>query len=204
MSERIGDLSAADRNKCPIFDVLVDWLAPDAAVLEIGAGDGTHAHYAQKRMPDAYWQASEAPGHVRRLTAALVDAESTRLPTPLALDVRGRWPDRRFDAIFGANIAHIMNEHAVADLFAGAATHLVERGLLCLYGPFFESDQPEGEGNRVFDRALRERGQGMGIRHRDCLDALARDHGLAPVGRVFMPSDNRLLFWRYAYTKDSL
>ncbi|KEZ79194.1 DUF938 domain-containing protein [Salinisphaera hydrothermalis] len=194
---RIGDLSAAERNKRPIFDALADWLVDARDILEIGSGDGTHARYARERLPHARWQTSEAPGHIRGLTAALVDAhDEARLPSPLALDVRSAWPAQRYDAIFAANVAHIMHEDAVAAMFAGVASHLVAGGLFCLYGPFFDDDETPGEGNLAFDRALRSRDPGMGLRRREALDALAGQHGLVRVARLVMPSDNRLLIWR--------
>lgn len=193
----IGDLSAAERNKQPIFDALADWLAGAADVLEIGGGDGTHARHARQCLPHVRWQSSEAPAHLRRLTAALVDArDDERLPPPVALDVRGRWPSARYDAIYAANVAHIMSEDAVAALFAGAGRQLTDGGLLCLYGPFFDEDEPPGEGNLAFDRALRARDPAMGIRRREALDVLAADHGLLRIARLMMPSDNRLLIWR--------
>lgn len=197
MSDRIGDSSAAERNKRPIFDALVEWLAPAPRVLEIGAGDGTHARYALTRIEGVFWQASEAPAHLRRLTAALVDAEVGRLPAPIVLDVRGHWPGARFDVVFGANVAHIMTEDAVAALFAGAARHLEDGGLLCLYGPFFDRDEAAGAGNLAFDAALRARDAGMGLRERGALDTLAAAQGLAPAARLVMPADNRLLIWRH-------
>ncbi|HET7314462.1 DUF938 domain-containing protein [Salinisphaera sp.] len=199
MNLRIGDASAAERNKRPIFDALVTWLADARAVLEIGAGDATHARYARRRLPHVRWQTSEAPAHLRRLTAALVDgARDPRLPAPLALDVRGAWPAACFDAVFAANVAHIMSETAVAALFAGAGAHLNAHGLFCLYGPFFDADETPGEGNLGFDRALRARDPAMGVRARQALDALAADHGLVCAARLTMPSDNRLLIWRKA------
>lgn len=202
MSGKIGDLSAAERNKQPIFDVLIQWVPEGARVLEIGAGDGTHACYAVKRLPGVFWQATEAPAHLRRLTAALVDAAGPSLPAPRVLDVRDQWPAERYDAVFGANIAHIMTEDAVAALFAGAASHLVPGGLLCLYGPFLDRDETPGAGNLAFDRALRARGEGMGLRERGALDALAASEGLQPTARRVMPTDNRLLIWRRATGAD--
>ena len=192
----IGDLSAAERNKRPIFDALAEWLDTAGTVLEIGAGDGTHARYARRRLPHLQWQTSEAPAHLRRLTAALVDAHDDGLPPPLALDVCGPWPAARYDAIYAANVAHIMNEEAVSALFGGAGSHLAGHGLLCLYGPFFDAEETPNEGNLAFDRALRARSPAMGLRRREALDALAATHGLHRVARLTMPSDNRLLIWR--------
>lgn len=192
----IGDLSAAERNKRPIFDALTEWLTAATSVLEIGSGDGTHARYARKRLPHIRWQPSETPVHLPRLAAALADVRDEALRPPLALDVLEPWPMARYNAIFAANVAHIMSVDAVEALFSGARGHLAESGLLCLYGPFFSHDETPGAGNIAFDRALRARDPEMGIRGRDALNTLAVTHGLSPTARLRMPSDNRLLIWR--------
>ncbi|ROO30206.1 DUF938 domain-containing protein [Salinisphaera orenii] len=196
MSTRIGDDSAAERNKQPIFEALAPWLVDARRVLEVGAGDGTHAFEAVHRLPQVIWQTSEAPAHHRRLVAALVEADMTRLPAPLALDVRGPWPAARFDAVFGANVAHIMDWDAVGALFAGAGACLNVAGLLCLYGPFIEPEASLTESNARFDAALRARDPAMGLRRLDDLDALAGRHGLDPADVRPMPANNRLVIWR--------
>lgn len=196
MSTRIGDDSAAERNKQPIFDALVPRLRAAQTVLEVGAGDGTHARHAIERLEHIVWQTSEAPAHFRRLIAALVDVDAGRLPPPLALDVRGVWPEQRFDAIFGANVTHIMDWTAVEALFAGATAHLNPDGLLCLYGPFIDSDAETAPGNARFDAALRDRDPAMGLRRIADLDALGEAQGLARIADIAMPANNRLLIWR--------
>lgn len=196
MSTKIGDESAAERNKQPIFDALQPWLADAREVLEIGAGDATHARHARERLPHCIWQTSEAPGHHRRLVAALADRHETHLPAPLALDVRARWPDRHYDAVYAANVAHIMDWYAVRALFAGAAGVLAPGGLLCLYGPFLRRDVAAEPGNAAFDAALRARDPGMGLREIEGLETLGDEVGLALADDIAMPSDNRLLIWR--------
>lgn len=196
MSTPIGDCSAAERNKQPIFDALVSWLATARQVLEVGAGDATHARYARERLPHVVWQTSEAPGHYRRLVAALADRHETGLPRPLSLDVRGRWPQARYDAVYGANVAHIMDWAAVEALFVGASGVLEDAGLLCLYGPFLRRGVKAEPGNAAFDAALRARDAGMGLREIEALDTLAEQTGMARVDDIAMPSDNRLLIWR--------
>lgn len=193
---RIGDFSAAERNKTAIFEVLVEWFGALRHVLEIGAGDGTHARHARRELPHLVWQTSEVPAHLPRLTTAFVDARDDGLPAPLALDVQQRWPDQVYDAVFAANVAHIMSEDAVAALFAGAGAHLAGGGLLCIYGPFFAADETPGPGNLAFHEALRARDLAMGIRTLEMLDAFAVEQQLLRVARRSMPSDNRLLIWR--------
>ena len=202
MSERIGDYSAAERNKRPIFEALVEHLSQARAVLEVGAGDATHARYALERLPHCVWQTSEAPGHHRRLVAALADSADHRLPRPLALDVRAAWPAGPYDAVFGANVAHIMDWGAVQALFAGAAKVLCAGGRLCLYGPFLRRGETPRAGNAAFDAALRDRDPAMGLREIEALDDLAEPLGLIPVHDIAMPSDNRLLIWQKGADRD--
>ena len=198
MSARIGDNSAAQRNKEPIFDALVEHLAHARDVLEVGAGDATHARYAIERLPHCVWQSSEAPGHYRRLVAALADRSEQNLPRPLALDVRAAWPAGPYDAVFGANVAHIMDWTAVEALFSGAARVLRPTGRLCLYGPFLRRGTPPETGNAAFDAALRDRDPAMGLREIEALDALGEPLCLSRVADIAMPSDNRLLIWQKA------
>ncbi|WP_111745812.1 DUF938 domain-containing protein [Salinisphaera orenii] len=200
MTEGIGNSSAAERNKRPIFEALLPWLHSAASVLEVGAGDATHARYAAHHLPATRWQTSEAPGHVRRLAAAIADDRSLsaqHLPTPLALDVRQRWPDDVYDAVFAANVAHIMDWNAVEALFAGAGTHLAAAGVFCLYGPFFDAAEgPPAAGNERFDRVLRAQDAAMGVRELAELDELAGHAGLTSTARIDMPANNRLVIWR--------
>lgn len=202
MSGRIGDCSAAERNKRPIFDALAPWLVDRPRVLEVGAGDATHARHARVLMPELFWQTSEAPGHHRRLVAAIADGGDSGLPPPLALDVRGAWPAQKYDAIYGANVAHIMSWAAVEALFAGATAHLADNGLLCLYGPFLKDGAAAAPGNIEFDAALRARDPEMGLRHIGALDALATACALERVADLSMPSNNRLLIWQRVAVAD--
>lgn len=200
MHEGIGDLSAAERNKRPIFKALRPWLAGVDSVLEIGAGDATHARYAVLHLPNVRWQTSEAPGNVRRLAAAIADDRtltSQNLPRPLALDVRQSWPAQWFDAVYAANVAHIMIWDAVRALFMGAGAHLNSGGLFCLYGPFFDAANARPTpGNQRFNQALREQNPDRGVRDVADLDGLAESAGLRLAARIDMPANNQLLVWR--------
>lgn len=207
MSSGIGDFSAAERNKRPIFDALIPWLADVGTVLEIGAGDATHACYGMRHLAHVRWQTSEAPGHLRRLAAAMVDYKAAddgtmiaqRLPPPIALDVRQSWPAESWDVIYAANVAHIMDWEAIEALCNGAGSHLNPGGLLALYGPFLErAAGPPEASNERFDHALRARSAKMGLRDVADIDALAAGAGLGLVAHMEMPANNRLLIWRLA------
>lgn len=192
--------SAAERNKQPIFDHLVPLLNGVGSVLEIGAGHGVHARHATHCLPGLSWQATEQPAHIEPLVQGL--AACAELPKPVALDVAGQWPDGPdgpeglFGAVYAANVAHIMGWPEVCLLFAGSARVLSSRGLLCLYGPFVDDDEPTAPSNRVFDQRLRAMDPAMGLRRLQALDELAGAHGLARCHDWRLPANNRLLVWR--------
>ncbi len=188
-------MSAAERNKTPIFERLAPLLAGARRVLEIGAGDATHARHARGLLPDVVWQTSEHPARLAELERALAYRDD--LPAPAALDVlAGPWPSGAFDAVYAANVTHIMSWPAVQALFAGSAKALADNGLLCLYGPFLDDDVATAPGNAAFGRQLGRRDAAMGLRRLQALDELAMAHGLRRAHDWPMPANNRLLVWR--------
>ena len=50
---------AALRNREPIFEVLKDYLGPQARVLELASGTGEHALYMTQRRPGWVWQPTD-------------------------------------------------------------------------------------------------------------------------------------------------
>ena len=51
--------AAADRNKDPILNVLIEYLLPNKRLLEIGSGTGQHAVYMAKHLPFLQWTTSD-------------------------------------------------------------------------------------------------------------------------------------------------
>jgi hypothetical protein len=112
------------------------------------------------------------------------------------LDVTGCWPDRRFDAVFSANTAHIMSITEVEAMFRGLPLILGDGGLFLLYGPFNYGGQYTSESNASFDNWLRLRDPRSGVKDFEALDTLAREAGLMLVCDHEMPANNRTLVWR--------
>lgn len=191
--------SPADRNKGPIFAELVKWLDQNCRVLEIGAGEGKHACHALEYLPSIYWQTSEVPGPRLDVLQHQLEkgvAQGQTLPPPLALDVLSTWPCGCFDAIYAANVAHIMSWTAVKAMLLGVGHQLENGGLFFLYGPFFEMGKTPGAGNQRFDHYLRQQDPGMGIHYIEHLQDRANQAGLNFQTRVAMPANNELLIWR--------
>ena len=129
---------STEKNREPILAVLHEYFAERREVLEIGSGTGQHAIFFAAAMPHLVWQTSDCPESLPGIAAWLAEAALPNTPPPLALDVVGDWPKRRYDAIFSANTLHIMPWETVVRLFARLPEVLEEFApqllILCLGG----------------------------------------------------------------------
>lgn len=189
--------AAAERNRSPILEVVLREIAAGSRVLEIGSGTGQHAGWIATRRPDLHWQTSDTPALLPVLETGLAAYATVALPPPIPLDVlAGPWPIGRYEAVFSANTAHILSWRGVCAMLEGAARALVPDGRVLLYGPFSRRGAHTSEGNSRFDRELRGRGAGMGIRALESVCAEAARHGMTRVAEYAMPANNLMLVWR--------
>lgn len=188
--------ASCERNKAPILAILQASLGEVRHVLEVGSGTGQHAVHFAAAMPWLVWQPSERPGEIDAILAWRAHAALPNLDAPIALDVLGKWPDTRVDAVFSANTLHIMGWDGVEALFAGVGRVLGAGGLLAVYGPFNYEGRFTSDSNRQFDRWLKARDPRSGIRDIEAVHTLAARAGLAPQADHAMPANNRLLLWR--------
>ncbi len=190
---------ACERNKAPILAVLRQALAGCRRVLEVGSGTGQHAVYFAAHLPQLEWQPSELPEQLPSLAERIRCEGSANLRDPLALDVcAAHWAVPQADAVFSANTLHIMAWPAVRQFFRGVGAVLAAPGVLCVYGPFRFHGEHTSASNAEFDRYLRARDGGSGIRDFEALDELATAAGLAFAAVHPMPANNRTLVWRRA------
>jgi cyclopropane fatty-acyl-phospholipid synthase-like methyltransferase len=188
--------AACERNKAPILDVLRVELASARDVLEIGSGTGQHAVFFAASLPHLVWHTSDRVENHESIRA-WIDAEGTdNVRPPLALDVAHAWPDRRFDAVFSANTAHIMSWPDVCAMFAGVGRVLAVGGCFLLYGPFSYDGRHTSASNADFDRMLRGRDPASGIRDAAAIDREAVAAGMHRTADYAMPANNRILAWR--------
>jgi cyclopropane fatty-acyl-phospholipid synthase-like methyltransferase len=165
-------------------------------VLEVGSGTGQHAVHFAAAMPWLSWQCADLPPQLPGIRQWLDEAGLPNTPPPLALDVSGPWPSGPYDAVFSANVLHIVDESGVEAFFAGVGRVLGGPGVLVVYGPFNEGGTYTSESNRDFDAWLKARDPRSGIRDLEAVQALAAQAGLRPAGDVAMPANNRCLVWR--------
>lgn len=187
---------ACERNREPILAVLRTQFAGCRNVLEVGSGTGQHAVHFAAALPWLSWQCADLPAQLPGIRLWLDEAGLPNTPPPLALDVRGPWPAGPYDAVFGANVLHIVGLPEVEAFFAGVGRVLSGGGVLVVYGPFNAGGLYTSESNRDFDAWLKARDPRSGLRDVEAVQALAGRAGLHPVDDVAMPANNRCLVWR--------
>ena len=187
---------ACERNRDPILAVLRKHFADCRSVLEVGSGTGQHAVHFAAAMPWLSWQCADLPPHLPGIRQWLDEAALPNTPPPLALDVRGPWPTGPYDAVFSANVLHIVGWPEVEAFFAGVGQVLGAAGTLVVYGPFNAGGHYTSESNRDFDAWLKARDPRSGIRDVEAVQALAARVGLLAIDDVAMPANNRCMVWR--------
>ncbi len=185
---------ACQNNQGPILEILRPLLGHRQTLLEIGSGTGQHAAFFASRLPQLLWQTSDAAPNRASIGAWIDGVDNAR--SPLVLDVDADdWPQRRYNAVFSANTAHIMHWPSVANMFDGVAGLLDPGGVFALYGPFNYHGEYTSPGNERFDRSLRTTDPGMGIRDFAAVAELADALGMTLVADHGMPANNRTLVW---------
>jgi hypothetical protein len=181
---------ASERNRAPILAVLKRIFSASKCVLEIGSGTGQHAAYFAAELPHLVWQASDVAEHLPGIRQWVSE------PAPVELDVTGRWPEGRFDAIYTANTLHIMSWEQVERTFEGIGR--LGPLVACVSGPFHYGGKPTSESNARFDAMLRSRDAASGVRDFEAIVRLATDARLILEEDNAMPANNRLLVFRHA------
>jgi len=192
---------AADRNKQPILQVLLAWLPPSGAALEVACGTGQHACHLATGLPGwTWWPTDPDPGALASTAAWAADAAQPGLQPPQRLDVTALpWllaAPAAPDLVFCANMIHIAPWAACSGLMRGTAARLAPAGALVLYGPFLGTGEADAPGNLAFDVDLRQRNPAWGVRQLGEVQAEAERAGLRLVDRARMPANNLMLLFR--------
>ena len=187
---------ACVRNQGSILNVLKRVFADSKNVLEIGSGTGQHAVYFGSHLPHLRWQTSDLEQNHAGIRLWLEEAKLENVLPPIILNANdSTWSVTEIDAIFSANVVHIMGWPEVIKMFSGIGRTLAPGGKLCLYGPFNYDGQFTSESNKQFDQWLKANNPASGVRDFEALDQLARQEGLVLSEDIEMPSNNRCLIW---------
>ena len=189
--------SSCDQNKEPILAVLSEVLADSKDVLEVGTGTGQHAIFFAEKLPHLTWQCSDQTQYHEGIHQWLAEADLPNVLPPIALNVStDTWPSTLYDALYSANVTHIMHWDNVVDLFTQGAKCLKPQGKFVSYGPFNYGGRYTSQGNQQFDQHLKSGDPLSGIRDFDDLQELASENGLKLINDYEMPANNRILVWQ--------
>ena len=189
---------AAERNRPFILEVLEQHLPRDGTVLEIASGTGQHAVHFAPALAPRLWQPSDRDTEALASISAWRQARpSSNLAQPLLLDVLAQpWPVEgtgqtpAITAVVAINMVHIAPWRCCEALLDGAARILSTGGVLYLYGPFLQQDQPTAPSNQAFDLDLKRRNPEWGIRDLEQVTQAAGERGLDRTAVVAMPANN--------------
>lgn len=187
---------ACENNKGPILEVLKTAFNKTKTVLEVGSGTGQHSVYFAEKLPHLQWYTSDRRINHEGINLWHKEANLTNLHAPFELDLNYAWPVNNVDAIYTANTFHIVSWQLVEQFFKGVATHLANKGVVCIYGPFKYQGQFTSTSNKEFDRFLMQRDPLSGIRDFEAIEQLAKHAGLKLISDTAMPANNQLLVFK--------
>lgn len=192
---------ACENNKQAILEVLEKELAGRSHVLEVGSGTGQHSVYFAPRLPHLQWQTSDVINNHQVIQAWHNSYPAPNLHAPLAFDlitdtIPAYKSSKPFDAVFSANTLHIIAWSLVERLFKLVGEALPIDGKLIIYGPFNENGLYTSASNQSFDFSLRQREPSSGIRNKEDITALAKQHHLTLENEYQMPANNQILVFK--------
>ncbi len=199
---------AAERNRQPIWALMSSWITKikndhqleQIDCLEIASGTGQHSAFFASQCKDLImWPSDQS---LERATSIMGWAQASQVSEQVRplhlLDVSQteQWPKRLFPVIYCANMVHISPWSSAQGLFKGAGEHLVDQGILIMYGPYRFENQELAPSNQAFDISLKQRNPLWGIRDLSALDELAQQAKLKRVNVYDCPANNHLLVFQ--------
>jgi SAM-dependent methyltransferase len=193
--------AAAERNKQPILDALLELLPATGSVLEIAAGTGQHAvHFAAALPALRFLPTDPDNASLASITARRAQSGLANIAAPRLLDVmQDDWElPADFDAVLCINMIHISPPATTPALFAGARRVLRPQGagLVVLYGPFREGGVHTAPSNADFDDWLKSRDPLFGVRDLDEVSQTAAPRGFRRIRVSRLPANNLLVAFR--------
>lgn len=199
---------ACENNKDPILSVLQQELQNYHYVFEVGSGTGQHSIYFSPRLSHLQWQTSDVVDNHGVIQGWHDQHPAPNLHPPLAFDLtkdkipkslnsmNSQTGNLPYDAVFTANTLHIIAWPLVERLFELVGEALPINGKFIIYGPFNENGQYSSDSNRQFDKHLRQRDPNSGIRNKEGVVALAKQHQLILDKQYKMPANNEILVFK--------
>ena len=201
-------IPAAECNKQPILDVLLDHIIPAStpvSILEIGSGAGQHIVHFAAHFPLATFQPTDIdPEYLKSIQAYIdeyeVNAFTKNVLPPLHVDVlsssTNKIQDHSFDFVYCSNLIHITPIECTRGLFRLAERVLKTGGSVIMYGPYgLNGGRITPESNRRFHAHLQMQNPQWGLKSIDELSTIANEHQMELKQIFDMPSNNKILWW---------
>lgn len=184
---------SSERNKAPILEKLrhVLGLSPKR-VLEVGSGTGQHALYFCHHLKKLRWTPSDLKDRHKDILTWTQHHKHIASPVVLDLD-QPTLPQKPYDAIYSANVLHIVSEEQALSLFRFCAQALQKGGLVFFYGPFKYGGRFTSESNRDFDQWLKTNNPLSGQRDFEWVITQMKAQSFQLMNDHEMPSNNRFL-----------
>lgn len=194
MTNELPYSQACENNKAPILAILKQAFATTSKVLEVGSGTGQHAVHFAANLPHLQWHTSDQEEYHLGLHRRFEAYPCENLHPPIVLKVgQSALPFARYDSVFTANTAHIMQKAEIALMMQTLSEDLPQGGCVCQYGPFTQNGVFSSQSNADFHEYLVTNGYG-GYRDIDELKMWAPRLSLVHIHA--MPANNLLLEWR--------
>lgn len=197
-----GRLSApsAVRNAPAIVAALADWMPREGHVLEIAAGTGEQAVALARANPGLTWIPTDiAPERLASIDGWRAVEGLVNMRVATALDASTPdWAVEPVEAVFAANLMHLLPEAAALNVIAGVGRVLAPGGRFFLYGPFRAGGRYRSEGDESFDTRLRASDPGIGYKDVEWVEAAAGEAGLGLRTCIEMPANNLILIFEGA------
>lgn len=188
---------AAARNGDAIVAALVPLLPKTGKALEIASGTGEHVVKLAAALPGLTWHPTDIEeDRLTSIAAWTAHEKLTNIEAPMAFNaVTQAWDKAKMDAIYLANLIHLISSEAAISLIANLASICAPTGHIAIYGPFKRGETFASEGDESFDTSLRLRDPTIGYKSIEWVDQQFANHGLQPTQRIAMPANNILTLW---------
>tara|TARA_B100001248_G_C27395862_1_gene465493 strand:- start:702 stop:1691 length:990 start_codon:yes stop_codon:yes gene_type:complete len=190
--------AACERNKKAILLKLKEVLGTKfQRVFEVGAGTGQHALYFTNHMCNLHWTPADIASNLEGIDSWVKHAPQSQVAKPYLFDLNSpKIPDIKFDAIYSANVLHIVEKNKTEFLIDLLPKILNESGIVLFYGPFNYNGSYTSDTNQKFDQWLKSRDPESGIRDFEWLSEKMQARGFYLENDFAMPANNRFLVFQ--------
>lgn len=188
---------AAARNVDAIVSALAPLLPIKGRVLEVASGTGEHVVRLAKASPNLSWHPTEiAEDRLKSIAAWTAHESCTNIEPPQHFNaITDTWQDGEMEAIYLANLIHLISEEEAEKLVANLASICAPGGRIAIYGPFKRGDGFASQGDEDFDASLRQRNPSIGYKSIEWLDEKFTANDLKQSDQIAMPANNLLTIW---------